>query len=352
MLKLFAAKLLSKFREYRSISLFVHVQPDFDAFACAFAMKAWIKDNFPGKVVYLIIPPRIIKPEEKFLFQHEEELPSEDKIKKSLGLILDTPNQDRILTDLYKHCKELIVIDHHPKLKPFAELEFIDPTYPAASQILAEIFLYLESKEGGGHIFKEKIAQYLYAGIITDTNSFLSLSMLPSTYQVLAALVSKGLNRASIHNWIFVKPLERKLFETKILEQCYITKNGLIFAIITPGIMKKYRIKNSATIITVLENISNVESWSVLFYEQTTGKWKCSIRSKDLSINQIAKLYGGGGHNKMAAVDFDKKNDYYRLLATLDDYLANHGFADVTIFEQKTNLRLLLIKRFKKYKNL
>nr|WP_246307728.1 bifunctional oligoribonuclease/PAP phosphatase NrnA [Candidatus Mycoplasma haemohominis] len=328
------------------------MQPDFDAFASAFSLKGWLKDNFPGKVVYLIIPPRVIKPEEQFLFQHEDELPSEEELKKCLGIVVDTPNQERILTDLYKYCKELVVIDHHPKSKPFSDLEFIDPTYPATAQILSEMFIYWESEEGGKYAFKEKIAQYLYAGIITDTNNFLSLSMLPSTYQVLASLVSKGLNRASIHNWVFVKPLIQKLLEIKILENCYITKNGLIFAIVTPKMMNKYKIKNVPAIITMLENISNIECWSVLFYEQSTDKWKCSIRSKDLTINQIAKIYGGGGHSKMAAVTFDKKSNYYKLLATLDEYLANHGFANVSLLEKKKNWRLSLIKRLKKYKSL
>lgn len=138
----FANVLISKFQEYKSIALFVHMNPDFDAMASAFGFKQWLNDNFPDITTYIMIPPDTIKPQDKSLFPQEEELPNDDLLKESLGIILDTANKERILTGLYVQCKELITIDHHPQTQSFAELEFIDPTYPAASQILAEMFFY------------------------------------------------------------------------------------------------------------------------------------------------------------------------------------------------------------------
>lgn len=50
-----------------------------------------------------------------------------------------------------------------------------------------------------------------------------------------------------------------------------------------------------------------------------------------MNISEITKLYGGGGHKKMAAATFKKKFNYYQMLATVDDYLSNHNFSKVTI---------------------
>lgn len=220
----------------------------------------------------MIIPPGTIKPQEEVLFRNDEGMPPEEILKNSLGIVLDTPNEARILTSLYSKCKELVTIDHHPKSQSFSELEFVDPTYPAVSQILAEIFFYLETEEGGGYVFGDELAQYFYSGIITDTNNFLSLSMLPSTFAVLSRLVSKGLNRAEVHQVIFSKPLRLQLLEKKVLERCQMTENGLIFSIIDKNMIKSHGLTSVPNLSAVLENVPNIEVWSILNYEPETKK--------------------------------------------------------------------------------
>lgn len=272
MVHAFAKRLIVKLQEYDTVALFVHINPDFDAYAGAFGVRKWIKDNFPHIRTYLIIPPGTIKPEEETLFKYGEKLPSKEALKNALGIVLDTPNAGRILTSLYTSCKEIVAIDHHPKSHSFSELEFVDPTYPAVCQMLAELFFYLESEEGGGYVFGEELAQYFYSGIITDTNNFLSLSMLPSTFSVIAQLVSKGLNRSEIHRIIFNKSLRLQLLEKKVLENCQLTENGLIFSIINKSMLRKYGMDSIPNPVSVLENVPNIEVWSTLNYEPSSRK--------------------------------------------------------------------------------
>lgn len=93
--------------------------------------------------------------------------------------------------------------------------------------------------------------------------------MLPSTYQTLSQLVSKGLNRSYIHNKIFEKSLKQKRLELKILENCYLTKNGLIFSIIGPKDIEKYHAQDIPNMVSILENVIGVEVWSTLTYDTT-----------------------------------------------------------------------------------
>lgn len=354
MIEIFAPQFISKIQEYQVISVFVHQKPDFDAYASAFGIKVWINDNFPNIKVYLIIPPGTITNSEKGLFNHDEELPHEEQVKNSLGIIVDASDERRILTNLYIRCKELMVIDHHPKISSFAALEFIDPTYPAASQILAELFLYLETDEGGNYLFNNELVKYFYSGIMTDTSNFLSMTMLPSTFNVLSKLVSKGLNRLFIHRFVLDKPLRQKLMEMQILKHCKLTANGLLFAIVTSKIMKKCKLSEDANInpTTVIANVPNVEVWTSLIYDKSTGMWKCSLRSQNISVNQIARLYGGGGHKKMAAVTFSKKSKYYKILATLDKYLEDRNCKNITLADKNKCWQLFLVKLFKNYKKM
>lgn len=199
-------------------------------------------------------------------------MPPEEVLKNALGIVLDTPNEARILTSLHSNCKELVIIDHHPQSHSFADLEFVDPTYPAVAQILAEMFFYLESEEGGKYVFGDELAQYFYSGIITDTNNFLSMSMLPSTFSVLSKLVSKGLNRSEVHKVIFSKPLRLQLLEKKVLESCQLTENGLIFAVIDSQMIKSHGLESVPNLSAVLSNVPDIEVWSILNYEPDSKK--------------------------------------------------------------------------------
>ncbi|OAL10737.1 phosphoesterase [Candidatus Mycoplasma haematobovis] len=348
MLKNFVSKFLVKLNEYENIAIFVHIDPDFDAYASAFGLRKWLQDNFPNKNVRLMIPQGILREEEKFLFDYDKPLPSEKELKTALGILLDTPNTERVLTQQHIHCKELVIIDHHPKIKGFAQLEFIDPTYPAVSQILAEIFFYLEPD----YVFNSELAQYLYAGIITDTNNFMSLAVLPSTYQALSKLVSKGLNRSAIHNFIFVKNYKFKLFISDVVRRAKLTNNGLVFAVVDKKLINKYFIKDFPHTVPFLENILNVEVWTTLTYDLNSRLWRASIRSKEIIINHIAKLYGGGGHKNAAATQFKRKSTYYKLLVTLDEYLVNAGYGGVTRTDFKFCLKFAFFKFFRFYKKL
>lgn len=345
---LFAGRLLKKIREYKKIAFFVHIQPDFDAYASAFGFKEWLKDNFPEIKTYLVIPPETFKNEEKFLFNCEEPMPSTSDLHDCLAIVVDTPKIERILTNYHTYCKEMIVIDHHPKEKSFADLDFIDPTYPAVSQILAELFFYLEEQEGFS--FGPKLCQYFYAGIMTDTNNFLSPATNPSTYLVLSKLSAKGLNRSKIHDFIFIQNINHKSFNAQVISNSRMTKNGLVYSEVTRGAIKKYKMKNFPNVVNMLSNISNVEIWSVLVYDLEIKKWKCSIRSKELNINHIAKLYGGGGHKNAAAVVFKYRWDFYRLLSTLDDYLIKCGYLSSSSIDSRGNWKVNLFKLFNWYK--
>lgn len=348
MLKNFVTKFLIKLNEYENIAIFVHIDPDFDAYGSAFGLKKWLESNFPEKNVRLMIPKGVLKEEEKFLFDYDKNIPSERELQNYLGILLDTPNTERVLTQQHIYCKELVIIDHHAKIKGFAQLEFIDPTYPAVSQILAEMFLYLEED----YVFNSELAQYLYAGIITDTNNFMSLDVRPSTYQVLSKLVSKGLNRNAIHNFIFVKNYKFKLFVSDVVRNAKLTTNGLVFAIVDKKLINKYYIKNFPYTAPFLENILNVEVWTTLTYDLNSKLWRASIRSKEIIINHIAKLYGGGGHKSVAAVQFKRKYSYYKLLVTLDEYLVNAGYGGVTRTDFKFCFKFALFKFLRLYKKL
>lgn len=202
-----------------------------------------------------MIYPDTMTYQEKILFEYNHPLPNDQDISESLGIVVDTANELRVMTQKHKLCKELINIDHHPQVENFATINFIDPIYPACSQIVATMFAYLEPD----YVFTAKTAQYLYAGIVTDTNNLLSPTVSTETFNILGKIVAKGINRDQVIDAIFLKTLNQKKFDSYVLKRINITANGLAYAIVSKRSIHKYKMENCPSTITLLANLLNIE---------------------------------------------------------------------------------------------
>lgn len=333
-LPLFIKKFIDKINQFDKIALFCHIQPDFDAYGSVFALYHWIMDNYHTKTnqkqVRMMLDFGAMSSQEQILFKPQtHESFGDEQLGECLGIILDTANSNRVLTQKHLLCQELICIDHHPQLEAMAPLSYVDPLLPACSQILHNIFLFLEPD----YLYTTKVAQYLYAGIITDTNYLLSSMVLDETFGAISNIISRGINRDLVHDAIFLKTINQKKMEAHILKKLNVTHNGLGFVIVNKRKCLKYCSDHNTSYLVnnLIQNIMNVEVWVWLVYEPQINKWKASIRSKNIEINQIAHEFGGGGHKKMAAIIFNQKKDFFKLLIRLESFLIQLGYRNCSL---------------------
>lgn len=121
--KQFLKIFIRKIEKYKSISIFFHELPDFDALGSCFALKNFLVSKYPKKTIN-IIGVDLIKNQSKLsFFPLKNKKISDQEISNSFGIIVDTPIKERIATDKYKLCCELCLIDHHPKIKTFTNIE-------------------------------------------------------------------------------------------------------------------------------------------------------------------------------------------------------------------------------------
>ncbi|AGX89203.1 DHH family phosphoesterase [Mycoplasma parvum] len=348
LIKDFGEKFLHKIDEYEYISIFLHIKPDYDAYASLFSLYYWININFKNKIIALWIYPEEMSKNEKYLFNWKDgeiltEFP-EKELKESLGIIVDTPNQERVLTQKHYFCNELIIIDHHPKMDAFAQLEFINHSYSSTAEILGELFLIFEKSEKKLN-FDPRIARYLYAGVITDSNFFKD-HLTPQTFYVLWKFLEKGINRKEINSVISENSLNKKLFDQEIVRNIRVTPNGLAFSIVKASLLKKYEIQDYLSAITNLEGIEGIQIWAILIQDESFDRWKCSIRSKELAIDSIAKLFKGGGHKKSASVLFKTRIDFLNLVIFLDKYLVKFGYTNISNYRNFGKSKFLNLYKF------
>ncbi len=306
--------IIRKIEQFDNISLFFHETPDFDALGSCYGLREFIKDNFPKKIVKIIGLDTL--PEEflSTLFPGSKEVVSDEFIKSSLGIVSDTANAARVYTGKYKICNETIRVDHHIEVENFCDTEWVDPIFPAASLMWAELFI------GSGLRLSPITAKYLYAGIITDTGRFLHYNTTPDTYLITHSLVLTGFNREEVHTAVYSKSKKQLLFDSDITKRIKIV-GRVAYAILPKNIFKKHGIKIQHSMVHLLSNIKDIDVWTTLYYDTTLKCWKGSLRSVNIPINHIAQKFNGGGHKFAAGFKLENKAQYKDVIAEITNYL-------------------------------
>ncbi len=308
-------EILNKIKQHDKVSLFVHERPDFDALGSAYAMQEFIKYNWPNKQVH-IIGTNLLHPDQGAIFFKFDIDPTPDSyIADSLGIILDTANAARIMTGKHKLCRQLMRIDHHPKTEAICNFEWVDDRYPATAEMVATIFLEND------YTITPMVAKYIYAGILTDTDRFLTTNVLPSTMRLVAILYESGFDRKEVHDAIYVRSIKEAYLDGYVLKNTEVTKNGVAYAMIPKGLNEKFDICVPHVKVHLLSNIENVDIWTTAYYDGISKEWKGSVRSNKYPINKIIEMFNGGGHRLSAGFTLQHPKEFKKIVQTLDKYL-------------------------------
>lgn len=274
-----------------------HERPDGDCVGSCMAVYQYITDNFKNieTDVYLEEIP------DSFLFLNgteeiRHEIPAEKKY--DLFICLDCGDQGRLgfSAPLFDRAERTFCVDHHISNVSFADENVIEPDASSTS----ELVYHLMDKEK----ISRETAEALYLGIVHDTGVFQHSCTAPSTFQMAAELLGKGVDApALIRDTFYVKTyaqnqiLGRALMESILFLDgraivSYLRKTTLDFYGVTP--------KELDGIVNHLRNTEGVKT-AVFMYELEENVYKVSLRSDDdINVSEIASHFGGGGHKKAA----------------------------------------------------
>ncbi|WP_033164436.1 DHH family phosphoesterase [Clostridium sp. KNHs205] len=206
----------------------------------------------------------------------------------------------------YTECKELlgltrtiVILDHHRQTGEAIEnavLSYIEPYASSSCEMVAEILQYI----GDGLRLKQVEADAMYAGIMIDTNNFLTKTGV-RTFEAAAFLRRSGADVTRI----------RKAFRSDMDE--YKAKAEAISG--TEVYMEHYALTvcngaglSSPTVLAAqvaneLLNITNIRASFV--FTEFNDKIYLSARSIDeVNVQLIMERLGGGGHMSVAGAQF------------------------------------------------
>lgn len=305
----FVDKAKIEINKAENIVIVVHKNPDGDALGSGLAMCQFLRSI--GKHATLITPNKLPlylnwMPNYNDIVVFEEKKEEGTEIIKSADMVimLDFNHRSR-LSEMGDVIIPLnipkIMIDHHPFPESIAEIIYSRTSSSSTAELVYE---FIDTAYGHSVINKE-MAECLFLGIMTDTGSFSYNSSNPYTFEVVAKLLEKGIDKNYISDKVFNNYSEDRL---KLMGFAIGTKMkvfpefGTAYIYLTEKELKEHNFVTGDTegFVNYPLSIKGVV-FTALFIENDKFT-KCSFRSKgSFPANLVAKEhFGGGGHTNAA----------------------------------------------------
>ena len=286
-------ELLNKIIENDKIVIFRHARPDGDCVFSQLALYTFLKENFKEKTIKLA-------GYEKFDIISKIEKVSDKFINESLAIVLDTAKIERVDDNRCINAKYVIKIDHHPLVQNYGNLNIVSPESSATCELLTDILLSNTFKKIN---ISQKVYEYLYCGMVTDTLNFKTANTTAHTLKNAYLLVEKGnLKPSDLVELLMNDSLNIYNKISKIRNYLKVV-NNFGYILLKNKDLKKIDIDpiQAKNKIDIIGSIKELNVWA--FAVEVNGKYDCSIRSKrKYIVNNIAAKYRGGGHQNACAV--------------------------------------------------
>ncbi len=311
-----APLILAEIKKAKSILLHCHPSPDPDSVGSALAMKFALESL--GKKATVIRGDSEIPQ----AFMH---FPGADEIvPKNFGEV-DLKEfdlfiiQDSGSTEMMSRWKKIsfplpirtVVIDHHPSNPSYADLNLVEPAYPAVAQILFDLFTLWDVK------LTPEIAANLFIGMYTDTGGFKYTGTTGHSFAIASELVKAFPDFPRLISEMENSNTPETLaFEGLALDSIETFLGGALgLSVVSNSVLKSKAIPpleiSGAHVSTKLRTVAQ---WRVsgTLIEIEPEQIKMSFRSKDgdkYDVSKLAVALGGGGHKAAAGATLNMPLD-------------------------------------------
>ena len=302
--------LLHKIEEYQTIIVLRHIHPDYDALGSQYGLVFWLQHRYPEKTIMAggyepsIAPSFVPNPVEISL----------DVCKDALAIAVDTSNYARIDgKDIWDACKERMFIDHHVKGESLTEYEYVDEHTASCAEIIAQFIHNFEDKP-----LPVKVAEPLYVGIISDSIRFSINTTTANTLKMAGYLMESELDVNKLNNQAFSNSLNLYRFANHLREIANYDTKGFVYSIVTLNDYVPYQVEAgpAKAKVNVFGEIRGIQCWAV-FVEESEGVYSGSLRSHSMQINDVAMMFGGGGHVCAAGISKLTLDQCYEIIEIL-----------------------------------
>ncbi len=310
--------ILEAIKSYDTICLFRHIRQDGDCTGATKGLQALLEASFPEKTIIL----RDNQSSDYLAFLGADEREGDDDAiyQNALAIVLDTATPDRISSDKYTLCDKLIKIDHHINVNPYGDLLWVEEE---ASSCCEMIVSFWDSFKDTLTMTKEA-AYYLYTGMVTDSGRFRYRSVSGETLRLAGLLLNYGIDTDTLYAHLYLNDFSVLKFRAEVYRKMKITENGVAYIHVTEAMQKAFSLsrEDASNVVSALDSILGSLIW-LAFIDNGDGSIRVRLRSRFVTVNEIAERYHGGGHAMASGATVYSRKEMNALIKEADAHLKN-----------------------------
>ena len=222
----------------KDVYIVPHLDADFDAIGAALGVATIVKAH--GKNAYLVCEERQIEIKSRLALKDMMSKGANDFVVISPQVALEKSNDESLVVVVDVHrlsmttapkliskAKKVIIIDHHRRAEEAIDdpvFSYIDPIASSATEMVVELIRYSQKKIK----IKQRVATYMFAGILLDTNGFKTHTS-TSTFEATMALKEHGADNEMAEDYL-KDEYEEFALKNKILSNTITPYFGIVIA--------------------------------------------------------------------------------------------------------------------------
>ena len=306
-------EILQLIKEYDTIIIHRHTNPDGDAIGSQVGLKHIILHNFPTKTVYMVGD----HPKHYSFVEGSQMDQIDDSVYEgALAIVLDTSASKLISDNRYTTAARTARMDHHIFCETICQTELTDTSFESCCGLITAF-----AKECGLEL-NPVAAKALYTGMVTDSGRFRYDSTSSKTHQMAAFLMEQKFDTNDIYRNLYADDFARIQLKAKYVLKIQFTPKNVAYIYTTRQEMEEMQadiFSISRGMVGTMSDIRGVDIWAN--FTETENGVLCELRSSKYNINPIAVKYGGGGHAKASGATVKNKEEAMAMLQDLEQLL-------------------------------
>ena len=310
--------IFEKIKEYDRIVIFRHKRPDGDAVGSTLGLRGILRLSFPNKEIVVNNSDY----SDYVGFLGDEDAPCSDEFyAEALGIVIDTATEDRVSNPRYNLCKEICKIDHHIPKETYGNYQWVEEHRSSACEMIAAFYA----------TFKDELkidvesATLIYAGMVTDSGRFRFRSVSGETMRLAGMLLDEGVDTDHLYAHLYMKDFNSLKLQAYVYDRMKMSEHGVAYIYITQATQKKFDLtfEQACAAVGYMDSIKDSLIW-IAFIEADDGSIRVRLRSRFVTINEVAEKYGGGGHDCASGATVHSRKEMKALIADADARLADY----------------------------
>ena len=309
--------ILDKIKEYDKIILFRHFRPDGDATGSTKGLKRILQLTYPEKTVLLI--NNDYADYLKFLGTEDAQI-ADEEYADALGLVLDTATAKRVSNQKFTLCREVIKIDHHIPIETYGNYQWVEEERSSTCEMIAHFY----------DTFRDELkidteaATYIYTGMVTDSGRFRFRDVSSETMRLAGVMLESKIDTDVLFANLYLKDFSEFKFEAHAHKKMKMTENGVVSLFVSKSMQKKLGItkEQASASVSFMDSIKGSLIW--IAFIEGDDEIRVRLRSRFVTISELANQYRGGGHACAAGATLKSKAEMKELLKKADTLLGEY----------------------------